>query len=140
MIVRRWTRVCSLRELEPGRGVAALVDGQQVAIFMLPGRAGEVASRLRAVDNRDPVSGANVLARGLIGETNRADYVASPMYKDRFDLASGQCLDGVSPGIRIWPVRVWGGSVEILSVTPEEGTAVPSFLEARSAYCPNHVD
>jgi len=45
MTVRRWVRVCSLAELEPGRGVAALVDGQQVALFLLPGASGEPASR-----------------------------------------------------------------------------------------------
>jgi nitrite reductase (NADH) small subunit len=117
MTIRRWTRVCSLLELEPGRGVAALVADQQVAIFLLPGRAGNGASRLRAVDNRDPVSGANVLARGLIGSTNDVEYVASPMYKHRFDLSSGQCLDGVSPGVRVWLVRVWGRCVEVLAVS-----------------------
>ncbi|MBV9661713.1 MAG: nitrite reductase small subunit NirD [Acidimicrobiales bacterium] len=122
MTLRRWVRVCSLRELEPGRGAAALVDGQQVAIFLLPSEAiGEPASRLRAIDNRDPMSGANVLARGLLGSTDDTDYVASPMYKHRFDLDSGRCLDGVSAGVRVWPVRVWGSSVEVLSVTTGAG-------------------
>ena len=31
----RWTSVCRLRDLEPERGVAALVDGAQVAVFLL---------------------------------------------------------------------------------------------------------
>ena len=133
--VRRWVRVCSLRDLEPGRGVAALVDGHQVAVFLLPAAGGggggvggaatgggehgggEPAAHLRAVDNRDPVSGANVLARGLLGSADGTDYVASPMLKHRFDLTSGRCLDGVSPGVRVWPVRVWGTTVEVLSVT-----------------------
>jgi assimilatory nitrate reductase catalytic subunit len=139
MTLRRWVRVCSLRELEPGRGVAALVHGQQVAVFLLPGASGEPASTLRAIDNRDPVSRANVLARGLLGSTEGVDYVASPMHKHRFDLASGRCLDGVSPGVRVWPVRVWGGAVEVLAVTghaeadaanggPEDGSV--------STHCP----
>ena len=121
--VRRWVRVCSLRELQPGRGVAALVGDQQVAVFLLPAAgAGEPAGHLRAVDNRDPVTGANVLARGLLGATDGTDYVASPMLKHRFDLASGRCLDGVSPGVRVWPVRVWGTTVEVLSVTGSGGS------------------
>lgn len=114
MTIRRWVRVCSLVELEPGRGVAALVGAEQVALFLLPG-TGEVAARLRAVDNRDPVSGANVIARGLVGSADQVDYVASPMHKHRFDLASGRCLDGASPGVRVWPVRVWGSTVEVLA-------------------------
>ncbi|HVT69722.1 MAG TPA: nitrite reductase (NAD(P)H) small subunit, partial [Trebonia sp.] len=76
--VRRWVRVCSLRELEAGRGVAALVDGNEVALFLLPGAGGEPAARLRAVDNRDPVTGVGVLSRGLLGRTGDVDYVASP--------------------------------------------------------------
>jgi assimilatory nitrate reductase catalytic subunit len=138
MTVRRWVRVCSLRELEPGRGVAALVDGQQVAVFLLPGASGEAASRLRAVDNRDPVSGANVLARGLLGSTDGVDYVASPMHKHRFDLASGRCLDGVSTGIRVWPVRVWGVSIEILAVKagPEDGPGGGPDGESVATHCP----
>jgi len=120
MSTRRWVRVCSLAELEPGRGVAALVDGRQVALFLLPGTGGEPAVRLRAVDNRDPVCGANVISRGLVGSQGDIDYVASPMHKHRFDLESGACLDGVSPGLRVWPVRVWGSTVEVLSVV---GTA-----------------
>ncbi len=120
MTRRRWVRVCSLRELEPGRGVAAMVDGQQVAIFLLPGATGEAGSLLRAIDNRDPVSGANVLARGLLGSVDGVDYVASPMYKHRFDLASGRCLDNLSPGVRVWPIRLWGQRVEVLAVTGED--------------------
>lgn len=116
MTIRRWTRVCSLGELEPGRGVAALIEGEQVALFLLPG-GGEPATRLRAIDNHDPVARANVLARGIVGCTDEVDYVASPMHKHRFDLASGRCLDGSAPGVRVWPVRLWGATVEVLAVS-----------------------
>ena len=117
MTVRRWVRVCSLRELEEGRGVAALVEQRQVALFLLPGAEGHPASRLRAVDNWDPVSQANVLSRGLLGSVGSVDYIASPLHKHRFDLATGACLDGKSPGVRVWPVRVWGSTVEVLFVS-----------------------
>ena len=138
MTIRRWVRVCSLAELEPGRGVAALVDGQQVAVFLLPGVSGAPASRLRAVDNRDPASGANVLARGLLGSTAGVDYVASPMHKHRFDLASGRCLDGFSPDVRVWPVRVWGGTVEVLTVTAahDDGSDHRPARSTGATHCP----
>lgn len=137
MTLRRWVRVCSLRELEPGRGVAALVDGQQVAIFLMPGESGEPASRLRAVDNRDPITGTNVLSRGLLGSTDGVDFVASPMHKHRFDLDSGRCLDGISPGVRVWPVRVWGTSVEVLLVAPAVDEARPnSHPTGVATHCP----
>lgn len=134
MTARRWVRVCSLRELEPGRGVAALVGADQVALFLLPGVGGEPAARLRAVDNFDPVSRANVLARGILGSTDGVDYVASPMHKHRFDLASGRCLDGASPGVHVWPARVWGGTVEVLAVTGMGDD--PAIATTTSTHCP----
>ncbi|MGH9305678.1 MAG: molybdopterin-dependent oxidoreductase [Acidimicrobiales bacterium] len=122
MTKRRWVRVCSLGELEPGRGIAALVGEEQVAVFLLDRVEEPTGVRLRGVDNRDPVTGTNVLARGILGSTGDVDYVASPMHKHRFDLASGRCLDGTSPGVRVWPVRVWGATVEVLAVTDATAT------------------
>jgi nitrite reductase (NADH) small subunit len=84
---QRWVRVCPIDRILVDAGVAALVDGVQVAVFRL--RSG----RLYAIDNRDPCSGANVLARGIIGDVAGAPYVASPLHKERFDLATGRCLD-----------------------------------------------
>jgi nitrite reductase (NADH) small subunit len=101
-----WTRVCEYDELLPGRGVAALSDsGLQVAVFR--DRAGE----LYAVDNRDPFSGAYVLSRGILGSRSGAPTLASPMYKQVFDLRDGRCLDedtapdGTPAVLRVWPVR-----------------------------------
>ncbi len=135
MTSRRWVRACSLRDLEPGRGVAALIGDEQVAVFLLPGRGGEPASRLRAIDNHDPVAGANVLARGIVGATDEADYVASPMLKHRFDLASGRCLDNESPGVRVWPVRVWGSTVEVLAVTDAHAPPASRITATHCPYC-----
>ncbi len=135
MTVRRWARVCSIHEIDVGRGVAALVDGQQVALFRLPGAGGEPSSHLRAIDNHDPVSGANVLAHGIVGTSGDVDYVASPMHKHRFDLASGRCLDGESPGVRVWPVRVWGSTVEVLAVTHPPPAPAPATTTT-ATHCP----
>lgn len=140
---RRWVRVCSLDELEPGRGTAAIVDGEQVALFRLPGSGGEPTAHLRAIDNRDPTSGANVMARGIIGSSGDVDYVVSPMHKHRFDLLTGACLDGESPGVRVWPVRVWGRSVEVLAIRhrgehPRAGDAgehSPGTVQTHCPYC-----
>jgi assimilatory nitrate reductase catalytic subunit len=131
---RRWVRVCALGELEPGRGVAAIVDDRQVAIFLLiPGSKSE-PPQLRAIDNRDPVTGVNVLSRGIVGSDGDIDYVASPLQKHRFDLTSGACLDGTSPGVRIWPIRLWGTTVEVLSVS-EQSSAPLTTTATHCPYC-----
>jgi nitrite reductase (NADH) small subunit len=102
-----WTAVCPLADLTPGRGITALVGGTAVAVFRLTGD--EVA----AIAARDPFCGANVLGRGLLGSTGNVRYVASPMYKERFDLATGVCLDDPAVRVAVYPVRVTGGLVHV---------------------------
>ncbi|MET8622767.1 nitrite reductase small subunit NirD [Kitasatospora sp. NPDC004669] len=106
----RWQTVCSLADLQPGRGVAVLLpDAGQVALFR--DRAGE----LYAVDNLDPFSGAPVLSRGLIGSRGERPTLISPMYKQVYDLTDGRCLDedtapdGTPAVLRRWPVRAFDG-------------------------------
>jgi nitrite reductase (NADH) small subunit len=102
-----WTTVCALDALAVDRGAAAMVDGHQVALFRLA--SGDVY----AIDHQDPFSGANVLARGLVGTRGDVPTVASPVYKQVFDLTTGLCLDDETVAVRSWPVRVVGGMVEI---------------------------
>ena len=105
--MRRWVPVCTVDRLVPDRGVAALVDGRQVAVFLLA--TGEVF----AVDNVDPFSGAAVMSRGLVGDAAGTPTVASPVYKQRFDLRSGRCLDDDATRLEPWPARKGGGFVEV---------------------------
>ncbi|WP_030168575.1 nitrite reductase small subunit NirD [Spirillospora albida] len=83
----RWFDVCAYDDLIPERGACAMVEGTQVALF----RAFDGA--LYALANLDPFSGAHVLSRGILGTRGGAPTVASPMYKQVFDLRTGTCLD-----------------------------------------------
>ena len=106
-----WTAVCHLADLVVERGAAALVDGEQVALFRLHASCGE---EVLAVQNLDPFSGAHVLSRGICGSRGPVPTVASPMYKQVFDLRTGRCLDPIGrepQHLRTWPVRVEGGLV-----------------------------
>ncbi|MCK7627165.1 nitrite reductase small subunit NirD [Streptomyces sp. RS10V-4] len=94
-----WLPVCALAALVPGRGVAALLpDGRQAAVFR------DRHGRLYAIGNRDPFTGAAVLARGLTGTDRGRPFVASPLLKQRFDLRTGECLD--DPSVRVAAYRV----------------------------------
>ncbi len=99
--------VCEVADLQPDRGVCALVGQAQVALFLL--RDGS----LHALDNRDPFSSANVLSRGLTGTIGGRPIVASPLYKQRFDLRTGQCLDDPTVHVPVYEARRVGDRVAV---------------------------
>lgn len=103
-----WQDVCGVRDIAVERGVAALLDGVQVAIFRTFDGA------LYAVGNRDPFSGANVMARGIVGTRGSAPTVASPVFKQVFDLETGLCLDDPKVQLPVFDLRVKGDRVEVL--------------------------
>lgn len=103
-----WIAVCAMADLEIERGRAALVGDTQIALFLLHD------GRVHAVSNRDPFSGAHVISRGIVGTKQDGPTVASPMFKQVFDLRTGACLDaqGKEPiALAVWPVAVDGGQV-----------------------------
>jgi nitrite reductase (NADH) small subunit len=100
-----WTAVCAAKDILPDTGVCALVGDQHVAIF----RIGQDA--FFAIDNVDPKSQASVLSRGLVGNLGDRTVVASPLYKNHFDLRSGECLESPEYSVRAHEVRVDGGQV-----------------------------
>ncbi|PVU82151.1 nitrite reductase (NAD(P)H) small subunit [Cellulomonas sp. WB94] len=110
----RWTAVCTLDDLAPERGAAALVDSEQVALVRL------LDDRVLAVQQLDPFSGAHVMSRGIVGSRSidGADVptLTSPMYKQVFDLQTGRCLDGAGKApldLRTWQVVVTDGVVHV---------------------------
>ncbi len=100
-----YQRICSLKDLIPELGVSALINGEQVAIFRLKD------NRVYAIANYDPFSQANVLSRGLTCQLKGKTCVASPIYKQHFDLLTGQCLEDDTVSIKIYPVKIEGEAV-----------------------------
>jgi nitrite reductase (NADH) small subunit len=103
-----WSDVCPVETLLPNRGVAALFGDRQVAVFRVaPG------DELFAIGNLDPFSGAAVLSRGIIGSAGDTVTVASPVFKQRFDLRTGRCLDDEAVVVPTFPARVVDGVVQV---------------------------
>lgn len=106
----KWQTICQKSDLVKNSGVCALLENnEQVAIFQV----GD--DKVFAINNYDPFGKANVLYRGLIGDTKGKVYVASPLLKQRFALESGECLDDETVSIRAYETRVTGESVEVLA-------------------------
>lgn len=101
-----WVDVCALDDLVLDRGVCALVGAQQVAVFRVAPEG-----ELYALSNLDPFSQAYVLSRGIVGSKGDVPKVASPVYKQSFDLRSGLCLDDPSVSVRTFPVRELDGRI-----------------------------
>jgi nitrite reductase (NADH) small subunit len=101
-----WRPVCREEAILPDTGVCALVGGEQVAVF-------RAAGSVYAIANRDPFTGAQVLSRGLLGDRGGVVTVASPLLKQRFDLATGACLDDPAVQVAAYGCRVRDGMIEV---------------------------
>ena len=99
--------VCAVDDVLPGTGVAALIDGQQIAIIRT--RDG----RFAALSNFDPFSNAFVIARGIVGDRGGIPKIASPIYKQNFSLETGECLDDPKVRLPVFPVRVLAGRIQV---------------------------
>ena len=105
--VLTWHSVCSLNDLEPNWGEAALVEGRQIALFRL------VTDEVFAVEQRDPATNAHVMARGIVGSRGDRPTIASPLHKQVYDLRTGERLDGPGSGLAAFEVRVVNGIVQV---------------------------
>ncbi len=103
----QWTAICALEEILPNTGVCALLRGEQVAVF----RVCDGEQRVFAISNYDPNSEAAVLSRGLVGSVGERIVVASPIYKQHFDLRTGECLEAPEHSVASYPARIEGGQV-----------------------------
>ncbi|MBD9697974.1 nitrite reductase small subunit NirD [Flavimobilis sp. GY10621] len=105
-----WLPVCALADLAVERGAVALMDGEQVALFRL------LDDTVLAVQQHEPHTQAMVMSRGIVGTRGGRPVVTSPLYKQVFDLASGECLDttkGERVALVTWQVEVRDGVVHL---------------------------
>ncbi|UTW49726.1 nitrite reductase small subunit NirD [Bacterioplanoides sp. SCSIO 12839] len=101
-----WVTVCELTDIAPDTGVCAALNNEQVALF----RFGD-GEQVFAVSNFDPFGKANVLSRGIIGSIGEQLVVASPLYKQHFDLQTGACLEDDSVSLKTFSVKVENNQV-----------------------------
>ena len=103
-----WVAACRLDQLPENVGQCVLLNKRQIAIFRISD-----CNEIYALDNLDPFSNASVLSRGLVGDLNGVLVVASPIYKQHFDLATGQCLEDETVTVASYSVRCSNGIVEV---------------------------
>ncbi len=108
---QQWFDICNIDDILPSMGRCALFNKQQVAIFRILDQQGQ--EQVYAIDNYCPFSESNTLSRGLTGSITDKVVVASPIYKQHFDLNSGSCLEDESVSVKTYPVRLNGSIVQL---------------------------
>ena len=78
-----------------------------------------------AIGNHDPCADANVMARGIVGDMDGQLVVASPIYKQHFNLITGKCLEDGDVGLPVWEVKVEGDTVWV-----RRGQGIEATLES----------
>ncbi|TGN39358.1 nitrite reductase small subunit NirD [Marinobacter confluentis] len=104
-----WDVVCTVDDLIAESGVAVWTEDGPVAVFYLPHRL----PALFAISHTDPFTGKNVLARGITGDLKGQPVVASPLYKQHFNLETGQCLEDETVQVKTYPVLLDGQNIRI---------------------------
>lgn len=116
--MNEWIAVCKENDLIPNSGVAALVNGEQIAVFYIP----QATPSFYAIGNYDPIGKANVLSRGLICSFGEDIYVASPLYKEHYNLVTGECLEQPDYKVSSWQCELRDGSLFVQKQTNFEYT------------------
>ena len=99
--------VCDIDDVAPNTGVCALVGGRHIAVF----RVGE--DKFFAIDNVDSKAGASVLSRGLVGSLGGRIVVSSPLYKQHYELSSGECLEFPEHSVQAYPIDIVGKQIQL---------------------------
>ena len=119
MSVDTWVPVGSVAELTPGEGRTYVVDGRQVAVFLL----GD--GTVRATDATCPHKGGPLAD----GQTD-GKVVVCPLHLYAFSLTDGTCADGID-SVRVYEARAVDG---VISVGPAAPRAVDESLASPTAH------
>ena len=109
--IHSWHTVCTVGDITPNTGAAALIGKRQIAIIRVVDRAG--TEKIYGLSNWCPFAQAMVISRGIVGSKGDIPKIASPIYKQSFDLKSGQCLDDPTVSIPTYQTRVADGFIQI---------------------------
>ncbi|HEY5716788.1 MAG TPA: nitrite reductase small subunit NirD [Psychromonas sp.] len=104
----QWTKICKFQDLTPNTGICALFEQEHVAIFYC-----QRSEQLYAVSNFDPIANASVLSRGIMASLQGEIYVASPLYKQHFNLQTGLCLEAPEHQLKTYLVRKENDEIQL---------------------------
>ncbi|WP_342762820.1 nitrite reductase small subunit NirD [Dermabacter hominis] len=106
-----WQSICKVTDIDPNLPEAALFGTEQVAVV----RAWD--ERIYVVSNVDPRTQQGVMSRGIVGDRDvegaRRATLASPIYKEVYDLETGKCYANDAYTLPVYASRVSDGVIEV---------------------------
>ncbi|MGI0117504.1 nitrite reductase small subunit NirD [Zooshikella sp. RANM57] len=105
---QKWDYLCDLNDIPQDSGICVFYQNQQIALFYI-----SRINKVYAVSNYDPIGKANVISRGIIGSIDEQLVVASPLFKQHFNLTTGECIENPDVCLKIYNVRVFDDLVKI---------------------------
>ncbi|CAM3989082.1 nitrite reductase small subunit NirD [Helcobacillus massiliensis] len=107
----QWREVCRIDQLEKNWGEAALFGTEQLAVFLA------WDGQVHITSNIDPRTHQGVMSRGIVGDHEvggeRRPTIASPLYKESYDLETGECYTSPNFRLSVYDSRVRDGVVEV---------------------------
>lgn len=114
-----WTTIGRLSDLVVGSGVGARYGDRQVAVFLIP----QLDDQVFVLDNYCPISGVNIIARGMVGDIQGEPVVATPLYKKHFSLLDGRCIEDDGHKLATYAVRMKGDEFQVAASRKEADAA-----------------
>lgn len=114
-----WITIGRLSDLVVGSGVGARYGDRQVAVFLIP----QLDDQVFVLDNYCPISGVNIIARGMVGDIQGEPVVATPLYKKHFSLLDGRCIEDDSHKLITYAVRIEGDELQVAASRKEADAA-----------------
>ncbi|MEQ6885407.1 nitrite reductase small subunit NirD [Salicola sp. Rm-C-2C1-2] len=114
-----WITIGRLSDLVVGSGVGARYGDRQVAVFLIP----QLDDQVFVLDNYCPISGVNIIARGMVGDIQGEPVVATPLYKKHFSLLDGRCIEDDSHKLTTYAVRIEGDELQVAASRKEADAA-----------------
>lgn len=100
-----FSKICRLNDLIENAGVPALYHQTPIALFYVKGQ-------VYALDNFDPIGEASVMSRGIVGRIKGELVVASPLYKQHFNLQTGVCIEQPEVALGVYKVELRGAAAD----------------------------
>lgn len=117
-----WKPVCNISQLETEWGEAALFGTEQIAVF----KAWD--GQIYITSNIDPRTDQGIMSRGIVGDhevdSKRRPTIASPLYKESYDLETGHCYTSDNFKLPVFKHRILAdGTIEVDLASKTEGLA-----------------